>query len=486
MLPAGRWRSESQHGQALVLVALCLPLLFAILALVVDGATLMAKKRAIQNAADAAALAGAQELPASGPCLIVVCQPHVRATIEEYSAKNGGPTTLLGPNSPPGGRCRVGHPEDTNCYTNPYLNNDQLLEVRLQIPVTTFFTGAAHIIGPFSVAARAVASAGAVTSTSTTTIAGTTINGTTTNGTTIQGTTNPGTTIFSTSTSSSTTTTPTPVALFSKDTVCGSGGVTNTNGLRLDGNRLRVSGLAVSNGNVTINGNPQTHLDAVEYGGPNNCTIGGDQGAAAVGRATVHTDDRNWPKTWDENTICTPGPGVTVYNDTGIHTVPNNANGIYCALNGTLELGGDGTVTLIAKTIKLDTVQTVHISAKFDNLLFYQTQGDMTFIPNNSDVTGWIWVPRGRLTYGGNSANQGFYEAFDVTIVGNSFNLTGNGPTGGFTISTTSSTTTSATTIFGTTTGPTTIPGITNPGSTTPSSTATNTSTIGTTIRLDE
>ena len=127
---------------------------------------------------------------------------------------NGGPATL---NGAPGGRCQV--PTDTNCYTNPYKGNDQLLEVRLEMPVTTFFTAAAHIIGPFSVGARSVASAGAITSTSTTTIPGTTIDGTTINGTTIQGTTNPGTTISSTSTSVSTTTTTTrreAIALFAK------------------------------------------------------------------------------------------------------------------------------------------------------------------------------------------------------------------------------------------------------------------------------
>ena len=47
----------------------------------------------------------------------------------------------------------------------------------------------------------------------------------------------------------------------------------------------------------------------------------------------------------------------------------------------------------------------------------------MTFVPNNSNVTGWIWVPNGRLTYGGNSASQGFYEAFDISIQGNSFDI---------------------------------------------------------------
>ena len=171
-------------------------------------------------------------------------------------------------------------------------------------------------------------------------------------------------------------------------------------------------------------------------------------------------------------------PGATVYNDTLTHTVPNNANGIYCALNGGLALGGDGNVSLIAKTITFP-VQTVHITAFFDNLLFYQTQGDMTFIPNNSNVNGWIWVPNGRLTYGGNSASQGFYEAFDISIQGNSFDIAGNGQLGEPTTITTSTTTS---------TPPTTIVGTTDPGATTTVVTVTpgTTSTVGTTHGLDE
>jgi hypothetical protein len=465
MLSAGRRRSESQHGQALVLVALALPLFFAVVALVVDGSTLMAKRRAIQNAADASALAGSQELPASGPCLIVLCQPRLKAKIEEYSALNGGPATL---NGAPGGRCHV--PTDTNCYTNPYKGNDQLLEVRLQMPVTTFFTATAHILGPFSVGARAVGSAGAITTTSTTTIPGTTIDGTTINGQTIPGTTINGTTVFGTSTSSSTTTTSAGnIALFAKDAVCGA-----TNGITLGntGNSLVVTGVSISNSGFTIDGNPQTHLDTAVYGGPNHCTIGGSR-ASNVTTKINHTDLRDWPKTWDSAAICAM-PGATVFNDTLTHTVPANANGIYCALNGGLALGGDGKITMIAKSITFP-VQTVHI-----------TPGSMTFLPNNSSVAGWIWVPNGRLTYGGNSATQGFYEAFDISIQGNSFNITGNGPEGEVTTSTTSSTTTTATTIPGTTTGPTTIPGVTTPGSTTPGSTVTSTNVVGTTIGLDE
>src|SRR4051812_21917434 len=110
-------------GQALVLVALLMPLLFGIVALVIDGSTLLVQRRMIQNAADAAALAGARELPAIGACSSTgpspTCQGRLRAAIEGYSAKNGGPSTLDG-GSTPGQTWLCAAPSDTNCYTNPY------------------------------------------------------------------------------------------------------------------------------------------------------------------------------------------------------------------------------------------------------------------------------------------------------------------------------------------------------------------------------
>lgn len=49
-------------GQTLVIVALALFALIALVALAIDGGNLMAERRRMQNAADAAALAGARDL----------------------------------------------------------------------------------------------------------------------------------------------------------------------------------------------------------------------------------------------------------------------------------------------------------------------------------------------------------------------------------------------------------------------------------------
>src|SRR5690242_56414 len=65
------WAEESQ---TMVLVALALPLFFAVIALVIDGSSLMAQRRTIQNAADASSLAAAQELTVGTAC-VSPCTP---------------------------------------------------------------------------------------------------------------------------------------------------------------------------------------------------------------------------------------------------------------------------------------------------------------------------------------------------------------------------------------------------------------------------
>ena len=97
-------------GQALILVMLTLPLLFSVCAVVVDGTNLMVNRRQMQNAADASALAAGQELlpaiaaleacpPGDTACRTAVQEnpalyTNVANTAEEYSGKNGGPSTL--------------------------------------------------------------------------------------------------------------------------------------------------------------------------------------------------------------------------------------------------------------------------------------------------------------------------------------------------------------------------------------------------------
>jgi hypothetical protein len=143
-----------------------MPVFLGLTAVVIDGSTLMVKHRALQNAADAAALAAAQELPASGRC-DAVCRVKVAAKIKEYSLDNGGPLSLNG-GTYPGDPSRCQAATDTNCYTTPYKGSDQLVEVRFHETVSTLFTDVLHLGKLFGVSARAVSSAQAQTSVNTT------------------------------------------------------------------------------------------------------------------------------------------------------------------------------------------------------------------------------------------------------------------------------------------------------------------------------
>src|SRR5690349_10610974 len=123
-MPEADRRRRATHisggkGQTLVIVALALPMFFAIVSLVIDGSTLMAKRRGMQNAADASSLAAAQELVPGAACtgpdtLPATCLGRVKAKASTYSTVNGGP--------PVGHACAGA--SDTNCYTTPYNGNN--------------------------------------------------------------------------------------------------------------------------------------------------------------------------------------------------------------------------------------------------------------------------------------------------------------------------------------------------------------------------
>src|SRR4051812_18852313 len=129
-----RLQLKRQSGQTLVLVALALPLFLAIALIVVDGSRGYVKKREMQNAADAAALAAARDLKdALGTCdaaCMSAVDGLVATTASTYSGDNGGPDALV--------KCDAAHL--TNCYTWPYNGSNAKVEVRLRSDVETSFT----------------------------------------------------------------------------------------------------------------------------------------------------------------------------------------------------------------------------------------------------------------------------------------------------------------------------------------------------------
>jgi Flp pilus assembly protein TadG len=144
---------------------LAMPLFFALMSLVVDGGNILVHKRNVQVAADAAALAIAQNVDLASPSCDNACADVGR----EYAKKNGVDVDSSWH------KCDAAH--TTNCWTYPYNGHNDQVEVRLKAHVTTFIAGVIGLYGA-DVSARAVSGTGPIYGYSTT--PGTTIQGTTT------------------------------------------------------------------------------------------------------------------------------------------------------------------------------------------------------------------------------------------------------------------------------------------------------------------
>ncbi len=109
-----------ERGQALIIVAFAAIGLFAFTALAIDGGAVFARKRQAQNAADAAALAGALAL-----------------------SRNNDPIAAAGTsiqenhfNNPPANQASIYHPP----VDGPYAGQAEYVQVKILSHVTTYFT----------------------------------------------------------------------------------------------------------------------------------------------------------------------------------------------------------------------------------------------------------------------------------------------------------------------------------------------------------
>jgi Flp pilus assembly protein TadG len=144
---------------------LAMPLFFALMSLVIDGGNILVHKRNVQVAADAAALAIAQDVGLASSTCSAACSDQGRI----YAKKNGVNVDSSWH------ECDAAH--TTNCWTYPYNGHNDEVEVRLKAHVTTFIAGVIGLYGA-DVSARAVAGTGPIYGATTT--PGTTIQGTTT------------------------------------------------------------------------------------------------------------------------------------------------------------------------------------------------------------------------------------------------------------------------------------------------------------------
>ncbi len=138
-----------ESGQVLILTALCMVVLVGMLGLSVDVGMLRYQKRQLQNAADAAALAGALELTACGSTQnCAALQAAAQAALKENGltgstlltncAKSNAPTLLLTVNNSP---CALSG--------DPNSGNGSFVEVIVSAPVSTAFArifGLQHVL----------------------------------------------------------------------------------------------------------------------------------------------------------------------------------------------------------------------------------------------------------------------------------------------------------------------------------------------------
>jgi hypothetical protein len=218
-----------------------------------------------------------------------------------------------------------------------------------------------------------------------------------------------------------------------------------------------------------------------------------------------------WPAVYQRSDVCNPAhANTTNWTDGKVHTLTNPANGIYCS-DKEIDLSAnnypgpgepnEGTITLVAPIITV-TGNAFVLHGYYQDpagllppLTLWQggsasdsmdtgpvlTLGVGTGGANNSAFNDTIWVSNGDLLYNGNSATTGFYEAWNILINGNSFQMLGNGPPLGgtpqvSTITTPTSTLMTTSTVY--TTLPSTIYSTSTGTTTSPNTTSTSYSTV--------
>jgi hypothetical protein len=167
---------------------------------------------------------------------------------------------------------------------------------------------------------------------------------------------------------------------------------------------------------------------------------------AGANLATQEPAPRPWPVTFSTAQFC-DGPhfGPNGGND---YTVSKSytpgatmASGVYCALNGKFELDVvniKGTITVVAREIIINA-QGSQLQPFKNNVILFQSGAGYELKINTSDWTwtGYIYSPSSHVVVNGSAATAftGFIVAKSVLVNGAGFKMIGTGPSGGGTSS---------------------------------------------------
>lgn len=441
-----------EDGVVVILVAFAMTAMLAFSALVIDLGNAFVHRRALQIAADAAALAASQDL----------LEPvEARLVARKYVALNFGDVRTDGD----GDRAALcADDADTDCMTitTPYNGDSSKIEVRLRQRVSTLM---ADVVGVSSVdvSARAVASLGVIT----------------TDPTVIPGTT-------------TTVTTPprteqVPVGdsfIFAMDRGCAAAqgaGPNNT-----------FEGTVWTNGTASFPATTSGTLLTFSNNPPSNCPknqVPPDGPLGTWGKVS-QKPPRDWPvpppKITDARGREIPGDataGRPAFVDGVPCTYGKDATGNTWTVTETLNLQpglycSDGTIMLKGTALSLDKVGFVAPDINWQSkdsrfsgtpLVHEQYGGLLLYawgaggIKNTASNTGWygsIHAPLGNAQVSGKGSDllRGYVQANTVSITGSGGRFKGLGPDFGGEIITHPGTTTTITEPA------TTIPGTTEPG----------------------
>ena len=140
------FKKENESGQSILIIALIVLVLLALVALVVDVGNAYAHRRMVQNAVDAAAMAGAQDacLPELDRIRTRRCMVEVLSAVCDYAKENGlkpeekpcGPGLSFGDREPIAVQSRLAHAQVPDEAVGVAVEGD--------LPFDTYF---AHLLG---------------------------------------------------------------------------------------------------------------------------------------------------------------------------------------------------------------------------------------------------------------------------------------------------------------------------------------------------
>ena len=378
---------HGQRGNTAILFALCLPVLLGCAALAVDLARLNMVKVELQNAADAAALAGASSLIKVGS---YQNWSVAETTANSVAKQNYANAALIQDEnvSTDSGYWNIPNRSYSPSHVSILAGNVPAIRVTVSIgSLNLFFGRFLGTNGPNDkpVSARAIAIIPY-----------------------------PGV--------------PFDYALFSGST---------SNDLNISGNNLPITGSVHTNRNLNFSGNNNSITGTAEAYG--NVTISGNNNSIGAANAkalgTINTPGNNnhiiGSSSYNASIISMPdysasiaaAAAATSQTYTGSQTISGNniaSKSIY--VHGNVTVSGNNFTGIGA--VMADNNITISgnnvISDDNSQICFYSKNGNITISGNNFTLNGVLYAPNGTISVSGNNITV------KGTIVGNNINVSGN------------------------------------------------------------